>query len=384
MILNAGPVPDPPNQGSVIEQILDDRITIDSVEEFEALLDMFPNEPDLYRKFGDRLAVKALSEAALLAYHKAAALYLDAGMVLQSIVAKILEWSIVKPSHREGRDYHSRIRQQGGGDQPSQILFSELDYEEMIALMLRLVRVRVAAGETVIASGQEADAIHLIVSGTLSETADRPAAAAVALAENDIFGDIFPLEEVTTHQTQVVATSPTELVKISKPALKATCYRFPRIRELLERLCRLRTPENGERSWQTVRRSYRYCLPAEVQMTFDKHSPAAPQSVQGTARDLSAGGICIALETTSGDGESWLGHKTTLTLMDAGETVIAGLTGTVAWQKTTRRHSRAPDILGIAFDPMPEETAMALNAFCTICNDEQDMIWNLWNHLVRH
>ena len=54
------------DQGSIIDQILNDRITIQSVTEFEALLDVFPDDPDLYRKFADHLADGMLPEAALL------------------------------------------------------------------------------------------------------------------------------------------------------------------------------------------------------------------------------------------------------------------------------------------------------------------------------
>ena len=120
-----------PDHGSVIEQIFNDQIDIATVAEFESLLEVFPEDPDLYRKFGDLLSGKQRLEAALLAYNKSAALYLKAGMVLQSIVAKILEWSIVKPSHREGREYHARVCEKGSGDVPSQLLFSQLAYEEM-------------------------------------------------------------------------------------------------------------------------------------------------------------------------------------------------------------------------------------------------------------
>jgi hypothetical protein len=73
-----------------------------------------------------------------------------------------------------------------------------------------------------------------------------------------------------------------------------------------------------------------------------------------------------------------------LTILEGNRMVIDGLSGKVAWQKTVGGSTRATYIVGIIFDPMAEETAIALNAFCTISNDEQDMIWNLWNHLVRH
>ena len=378
-----------PDQESIIEQILNDQIDIQSVEEFATLLDVFPDHPALYRKYADLLAGNNRADASLVAYHKAAALYLDAGMVLQSIVAKILAWSIVKPSHREGHDFHAMVRRKGGGDMPSQVLFSQLAYEEMVALMLRLTRVRLSPGEAVYDAGQESTDIYFIVSGELTETlpqsADDQSATVISLAENDIFGDIFPLEEESLCLARVVATSTVELVKISKPVLKATCYRYPRIRDLLERLSRVRTPQ-GNRTWQTVRRSCRYCLPADITVEFTSDDTGNKRVVHGTTRDLSTGGICVVLknDTARSDIDALLKQKPTLTILEGNRTVIDGLTGNVAWRKTAGRTTRPTHIVGITFDPMAEETAIALNAFCTISNDEQDMIWNLWNHLVRH
>jgi hypothetical protein len=377
-------------QGSIIEQILAGQIDINSVEEFENLLDVFPGDPDLYRKFADMLAERKHVQAALVAYNKAAMLYLDAGMVLQSIVAKILEWSIVKPSHQEGRDFHAMIRRKGPGDMPSQIFFSQLNYAEMVSLMLRLTRVRLSPGDVIYETGQEASDIYFIVSGTLTETlpgaADAMSAADIALAENDIFGDIFPLEEQSVYRARVVATSAVELVKISKPVLKATCYRYPRVRGLMERLSRVRTPNNSDRSWQTVRRTCRYCLPADVTLAIDSEGTDEKRAVDGTTRDLSTGGVCVVLknDTARADLEKLLRQPLMLTILEGNRTVIDGLGGKVAWQKTVGGSARPTYILGIIFDPMAEETAIALNAFCTISNDEQDMIWNLWNHLVRH
>ena len=256
---------DHPDHGSVIEQILNDQIDIESVAEFETLIEVFPDDPGLYRKFGDRLSCEKHPEAAMLAYNKAAELYLNAGMVLQSIVAKILEWSIVKPSHREGRDYHAKVREKGSGDVPSQLLFSQLTYEEMVSLMLRLTRVRLEPGDIVYERGQDATDIYFIVAGKLTE--DLPsehkggAGTPVILAENDIFGDIFPIEEESFARAHVTAATSVELVKVSKPVLKAICYRYPRIRELLERLSRIRGPQEYDRSWKTVRRS---CSPRTV------------------------------------------------------------------------------------------------------------------------
>ena len=379
--MNANESPAALDHDSVIQLILNDRIDIESAAEFETLLEVFPKNPDLYRKFGDLLSTKKQSEEALLAYNKAAALYLEAGMVLQSIVAKILEWSIVKPSHREGREYHAAIRNKGGGDVPAQLLFSQLTYEETVSLMLRLVRIRLSPGETVYDVGQESTGIYFIVSGGLAETLlqkkEGAPPATTLLAENDIFGDIFPLEEKSFCRACVTAATDVELVKISKPTLKATCYRYPRVREMIERLSRMRVRQGGDRQWKTVRRS---------SLTFSANGNGDRQTVQGTARDLSLGGMCVALsnETAGSDPDALLLKKVVLTILEGNRTAIDRLSGIVAWRKKVGSSNHPTHIVGIVFDPMAEETEMALNAFCTISNGEQDMIWNLWNHLVRH
>ncbi|MFO7713876.1 PilZ domain-containing protein [Desulfosarcina sp.] len=377
------------DHASILEQIRNDRIDIGTMDGFKPLLEAFPENPDLYRKYADRLAAANQPEAALVAYHRAAGLYLEAGMVLQSIVAKILAWSIVKPSHREGRDFHAKVRRMGGGDVPSQLFFPQLRYEEMVALMLRLTRIRLAPGTTVYDVGQEATQIYFIVSGELTETPpqtkDGQPSDAIALAENDIFGDIFPLEEASYCRARVATTSAVEMVKMSKPVLKAACYRYPRIRERLERLSRVRTPQDSDRIWKTVRRSCRYCLPADVKLELAPKNPAEKRVLHGSLRDLSTGGICVALKNDfpPPDSKFQLKENTTLTILEGNRTVINHLTGKVAWRTTVGSSSHPIHIVGIAFNQMAEETAIALNAFCTISNDEQDMIWNLWNHLVR-
>jgi CRP-like cAMP-binding protein len=389
--MNTNESPSALDHDSIIQLILNDQIDIDSVAEFETLLEVFPEDPDLYRKFGDLLSAGKQPEKALLAYNKAAALYLEAGMVLQSIVAKILEWSIVKPSHREGREYHAAIRNKGDGDVPAQLLFSQLTYEETVSLMLRLSRVRLSPGEIVYDVGHESTGIYFIVSGRLTETLPQKkgggAPATMLLAENDIFGDIFPLEEKSFCRACVTAATDVELVKIFKPTLKATCYRYPRVRDMLERLSRMRVRQGGDRSWKTVRRSSRYCLPADVRLTFSANGNGDRKTIQGTARDLSTGGMCVALsnDTVGADlDDGLLREKVAMTILEGNRTAIDQLTGVVAWRKKVGSATHPTHIVGIVFDPMAEETEMALNAFCTISNGEQDMIWNLWNHLVRH
>ena len=84
-------------------------------------------------------------------------------------------------------------------------------------------------------------------------------------------------------------------------------------------------------------------------------------------------------DTAGADPESLLQQKVAMTILEGNRTAIDQLTGTVSWRKKVGSSSHPTHIVGIVFDPMAEETEMALNAFCTISNGEQDMIWNLWN-----
>ena len=97
-------------QSSIVKRIIDGSVSIDSVGEFENIIKVFPDDAGVYRAFADLLVQKKSFEAAANAYRKASRLYVELGMMLQAIVAKILEWRIAQPSHKDGRDFHTAIR----------------------------------------------------------------------------------------------------------------------------------------------------------------------------------------------------------------------------------------------------------------------------------
>ena len=82
------------NQLSIAAQIIDGSIKIESSAEFENVLQIFPNDPALLRAYGDLQIAKNRPEVAAQSFGKAARLFIDAGMVLQSIVSKSLQWNI--------------------------------------------------------------------------------------------------------------------------------------------------------------------------------------------------------------------------------------------------------------------------------------------------
>ena len=76
-------------RGSIVNHIIDGRVKVDSEGEFENLLKVFPNNPSLYRAFGDWLAQRKSFDAAADTYGMAAELFIDSGLILQAMVSKI-------------------------------------------------------------------------------------------------------------------------------------------------------------------------------------------------------------------------------------------------------------------------------------------------------
>ena len=99
---------------SIMQRILDGTLAVDSVDEFSEILDIYPEDPLLQRKFADLLMEKSQLDEALEAYDQASSLFIDEGMNLQAIVAKILQWSIQKPTHDEGRQFQKLLEYECG------------------------------------------------------------------------------------------------------------------------------------------------------------------------------------------------------------------------------------------------------------------------------
>ena len=125
-------------QDSVVNRIIDGSITIDSVDEYKDLLKAFPNNPRLHRVFADRLLEEKSINAAD-EYKMSAKLFLEAGMPLQAITCKIFEWRILKPSKEEGLAFHSALCECNPQNLEVQKFFTKLAYEEIIALMAKIV-----------------------------------------------------------------------------------------------------------------------------------------------------------------------------------------------------------------------------------------------------
>ena len=351
------------NKRGILNRLADGSLSLTSEKEYRDLISLFPDKGEISRAYGDFLSEQKKKNDAFQSYTHAARIFLGEGKTFQAIVSKILAWSIFKPTHPEGRAFYSALQSSIKEESPLHYLFTNIAYQELIALMLRLVRTQFDADQTIIRAGQACGDVFFVVSGTLEENVAQPVNAqqnrlessTQHLFDNDIFGDVFPLHKKTTSLLDIKTLTPVEVVKINKTALIETCQKYPRLEKLLIKL--YKGPPNMEhgRSWSSVRRSTRHDNPvrATVMMTLRKED--ATQGFEGVSRDISLGGACIDLGLKYGSMRTEaLYSKSIMEIkLPSGEGV--SIPGRIAWSKKIREPGGTSIIAGIKFEPLSDE-----------------------------
>jgi hypothetical protein len=380
---------------SVMQRIMDGRLSIDSPEEFLDIIKIYKEDPFLHRKYADLLNDLKRFDGAAESYATAAKLFIENKMNLQAVVAKILQWSIQKPSHLQGRSFYAHLREEGGRQNPLQRFWARMNYAELVAFMRRLVRIRLDAGVSVTRVDEPAEHLYFIVSGTVCEMPSvecaREAESAgfeiepVLLGPNDLFGDVFPLDLPTLTSSELRTVTQVELVKINKSVLRSVCDRHPHIGILLQEIGKPEHRENCDRSWQWVRRAMRYGLPTRVEIDC----PATKNSQKdlhytGIATDLSMGGMCLEIaDIAPADLKKSLKGRIARFQLDLlNDVVLLNVSGKIVWQ---RRFRPKDDVLliGIRFDTLSKMDRALLAEYCSGSVGEQNLLWSLWETLVR-
>jgi CRP-like cAMP-binding protein len=366
---------------SIMQQIIDGRLAIDSPEEFKGILEIYPEDPFLYRKYADLLSELKCGAEAARAYETAAGLFIDNGANLQAIVAKILQWQIVNPSHHQGRQFHALLCQEGVRQTPLQNFWTQLTYPELVAVIRRLSRVRFSAGKKIVNADQPAENIYFVVSGTVteipSEACENESRMAgidvepILLGPNDVFGEVFPLDDATQSETEIRAASDVELVKIGKADLHKISQQHPRIETLLYAIHKPENRELCDRAWKTVRRSMRYGLPAHVQMRCLSANPSDSTSpswhYDGIAVDVSIGGICVNLGATdtSEPGQCLKGRMVQLNIDLPDKMRLLNISGKIAWQSRQGPPGDSVTLIGVRFDTLGVMDRDMLTKYCS-------------------
>jgi len=325
---------------------------------------------------------------AFQSFTHAAQNFLDEGKTFQAIVSKILAWTIFKPTHAEGRAFHAALRSSIKEESPLRLLFTQIAYQELIALMLRLVRVQFDAGQTIISAGQTCGDVFFVVSGTIEEKVaqslntqeNRSETSTLQIFDNDIFGDVFPIDKKTTSLSDIKALTPVEVVKISKTVLVETCQKYPRLEQFLLKLYKGPPSREHGRSWPSVRRSTRHDNPIRTTVMLAlRQGEAAPVAFEGVSRDISLGGVCIDLGLKYGSmrTEALSGTKSIVEIkLPSGDDI--SIPGWIAWSKKIKEPGGTSIIAGIKFESLSNDARDFLKVYCFGYKSEQSLMWRLW------
>ena len=381
------------NQNKIVQRIIEGSLRLTSIDEFEKLLANYGDNPHIHREYADFLSQRKYVDDAYNAYNRAADLYIQADKALQAIVAKIRAWSLIKPSHEQGRAFHADIRRTTSGTSALQTFFSELSYPEFIGIMLRMMRVRFPADQFIVKYGDPANDIYFIVSGTVEERMHMPASkrgespstAIKFLSDNDIFGEIFPLELFNVSPSDIKTITAVELVKIKKPILTEIIKKHSGIEERLVNLYKGPSGNAKDRSWTSVRRSVRHQIPIKVHLTVSLKDGTSELAAVGYTRDISLGGACLELIEQRWGAllESIVDAESILQIYLPNVDEMLEIPGTVLWIKKEKQKREEVPIIGIQFNKLSDADRDFLNKHCFGSDGEQNLIWDLWETYVK-
>ncbi len=353
----------------------------------------YGDNPDIRREYADFLIQEKDVDAAYKTYNRAAELFIQTDKALQAIVAKIRAWSLVKPNHQQGRAFHADIRRAKSGTSSLQTFFSELSYPEFIGIMLRMIRIRFPADQYILKYGDPANDIYFIVSGTVEERmhmptskrGESPGTSIKFLSDNDIFGEIFPLEQFNVSPSDIKTVNAVELVKIKKPILTEVIKKHEGIQERLSNLYKGPSGNAKDRSWTSVRRSVRHEIPIKVHLAVSLKDDTSELAAVGYTRDISLGGACVDLieQRWGAMLESIVDAEAILQIYLPNVDEMLEIPGTILWIKKEMQRDEEVPIIGIQFDQLSEADRNFLNEHCFGSDGEQNLIWDLWETIVK-
>ena len=369
-------------QIDIAKHVIEGSIRIDSIREFEGMLQIFPRDPDLHRAYSDLLIRKKRYGQAAKAYHKSAELFIASGKLLPALLCKLLQWRLKRPSRNEAIRFYRAMLNGSYHETSLKVFLSRLAFSELIALMNYMKRLSLPADKTVVKIGDSEGALFFVVSGSLISKPDQPAnkneshhdESTVQLSENDVFGSIYPFEEEKISRSSTKTSSRVELVKLSKPHLIKLCKKYPNVELGIIDLLKARSNGNDNGALQAVRKADRQQLPMRMNLKiYPDATSQHPVVIDGYSKDVSVGGMCIVLDSKYADipavYKSIQNAKIEISL--PGEALTISVTAAIAWSKEVYHQGEKTVALGIEFEDMSPKLSGLLVVFADILSDRE-------------
>jgi CRP-like cAMP-binding protein len=370
------------NHISIAEQIIDGSITIKSVEEFNSILKIFPNDAALQKAYSHLLKKKDQPEEAAKSYDRAAQLFIDAGKILQAIDSKMLQWNIKPPTPQEAQLFYTFLRKGSYYESPLKAFFHRLTYQELVAFVSKLVRMELTPGKMIKKNGDPENNLYFVVSGNLKETVFVPLRKgddslfrkrASYLTENQFFGDVYPFKEENSSSSYIETATRTELIRITKSNLIQICEKYPNIEMGLIDLYKVRKKGDNGQVKPMVRKLGRHQLPLKINLhIFTNANQNEPLIIDGYSRDVSIGGLCVILDgkykSISAIYQNIKTAKIEMSLPE--EELVLKVAGNIVWSREFTWKKRKIVALGFRFKEMsPKFKGMFFMMADSMCYD---------------
>jgi len=367
---------------SIAEQIIDGSITIKSIEEFNSILKIFPDDPALQKAYSNLLKNKNRPEAAAKSYDKAAQLFISAGKILQAIDSKMLQWKIKSPTPQEAQLFYAFLRKGSYHESPLKTFFHRLTYRELVTFVSKLVRLDLSPGKMIKKTGDQEKNLYFVVSGNLKETVFVPVRKgddslyrkrASYLTENEFFGDVYPFKEENSSKSYIETSTRAELIRISKSNLISICEKYPNIEMGLMDLYKIHKEGGNGNVEPKVRKLGRHQLPLKINLhIFTNANQNEPLIIDGYSRDVSVGGLCVVLDgkykSISAIYKNIKTAKIEMSLPE--EELVLKVAGNIVWSREFSWKKRKIVALGFRFKDMsPKFKGMFFMMADSMCYD---------------
>jgi len=357
-------------QSSIVNQIIDGSITIDSIGEFQSMLKIFPGNPHLHRALADLLVKRKSFATAAEYYDKTAEFFIASGYVLQAVVAKMLQWQIVKPSYRAIKLFYHSLLENNPRSSPLNMFFAGLSFRELIALITRLERIVLPPGKMVKKFGDPENNLYMVVSGQLrrrtypSVRQSNDRSQFLESIEAEIFGEIYPLDKEQFSQSYTETVTRVELVKLTRENLLDIGRQYPSmapaVAELFENQRQLNPAPRIDRKLR------RHSIPVRVNLEVQDFDDVTPSlNLKGFARDLSIGGACLVLDGAAQPAQSsqLIGKKVNVMMSPPNDAMTLNVKGSVVWAQIIPTDDGKSQALGVQFNTMSPNLSGLLLVF---------------------
>jgi hypothetical protein len=368
-------------QISIAKHIIDGSITIDSVKEFQGMLQIFPNDPALHRAYADLLARKQLYEAAVQSYRQAAELFAVAGLLLQAVVCQVLKWQIQPPTDAETQKFWDILHKSKYHEIPTNAFLACLPHTELVTVINAMELMRLPTGKTVNKIGDEENALYFIVAGNIKATTYEPLKktdfdhrkSTVYLSENDFFGHIYPLNESKLSHSYTESISQTELARISRDKLIQMCQRHTRVELGIIDLFKARSNKEDMEALRAVRKTDRHKLPVKMNLKIWPGTAGYyGLLLDGLSRDISVDGMCIVLDAKYANVPAIYKNikNAKIEISMPSEAMTVNVLGSIVWSNEVYHEEKRTVALGIRFEEMSPQMSGLLVVFANVLNQK--------------